>query len=449
MRPMDMPLYPVTPRFWPSHHIKTDRLSIAVCLLVCASAIGCGGASEKRAKGRAAGPQTMPVTVAAVERRDMPYYLTGLGSVTAFYTVNVKSRVDGQLINVKVKEGQNVKQGELLAVIDPRPYEVQLDQAQATLFKDQASLRDAQLNYQRYKGLLQDSGGISQQQVDTQQATVNQLEGTVRNDQAIIENARLQITYCHITAPVSGRIGLRQVDPGNMVHATDANPMLVITQLQPIAVLFTLPEDSLPAVAQHMKQGTLAVDVYSRDDQTKIATGKLLTIDNQIDATTGTGKLKAVFDNKDNALWANQFVNIRLLLEVRKDSNAVPAAAIQRGPQGTYVFVVKPDKSVEVRPVTVSFTQQNLSIISSGLSPGDSVVTDGQDKLQAGSKVEPRAQSQPTTANADGSQPSGNQQSNNPASSNPQSSRHTHGSHAANGSQSSSSADSSLGNSSK
>src|SRR5207244_9941913 len=257
---------------------------------------------------------------------------------------------DGQLLQVNFKEGQNVIKGRLLALVDPRPYEVQLSQAQAQLFKDEASFRDAKLNYQRFKDLLQQSGAMSQQQVDTQLASANQLEGAVRADHAQVDNAKLNLVYCHITAPISGRIGIRLVDVGNMVHASDANPMLVITQLQPITVLFTLPEDSLPTVAQHMRNGTLEVDAYSRDDQTKLATGKLLTIDNQIDQSTGTGRLKAVFDNKDNILWPNQFVNVRLLLEVHKNSTVIPAVAVQRGPQGTFVFAVKPDKTVEVRP---------------------------------------------------------------------------------------------------
>jgi membrane fusion protein, multidrug efflux system len=220
---------------------------------------------------------------------------------------------------------------------------------------------------------------------------VDQLEGTVRTDQAMIDSAKLNLVYCHITSPISGRIGLRLVDPGNIVHATDTNPLFVITQLQPIAVLFTLPEDQLPTVAQHMAKTTLEVDAYSRDDQTKLATGQLQTIDNQIDQTTGTGRLKAVFDNKDNTLWPNQFVNIRLLLEIRKNSTVIPAAAIQRGPQGTYVFVAKSDNTVDLRPVTVAFTQDNFANIASGISPSEVVITDGQDKLQEGSKIEVRA----------------------------------------------------------
>jgi multidrug efflux system membrane fusion protein len=328
--------------------------------------------------------------VATAERHDVPYYLTGLGSVNAYYTVSVKSRVDGELMQVNFKEGQNVQKGDLLAVIDPRPYQVALEQAQAALFRDQALLRDAKLNFERFKGLLQSSGAMSQQQVDTQGATVDQLDGTVRNDQAAIDSAKLNLVYCHITSPVTGRIGLRLVDPGNIVHATDTNALFVITQLQPIAVIFTLPEDSLPAVAPEMAKGTLEVDAYSRDNQNKLASGKLLTIDNQIDQTTGTARLKAVFDNKDNALWPNQFVNTRLLLNIRKNSTTIPAAAIQRGPQGTYVFGVKSDNTVEVRAVTVAFTQDNVSVVASGVSPNDVVVTDGQDKLQEGSKIETR-----------------------------------------------------------
>jgi membrane fusion protein, multidrug efflux system len=389
--------------------LTPSNSAIAFILLLGLVGSGCGG-DPKPASARANVAQVVPVSVATAERRDMPYYLTGLGSVTAYYTVSVKSRVDGQLMQVNFKEGQTVKEGDLLAVIDPRPYQVALEQAQATLFRDQALLRDARLNYERFKGLLQSSGAMSQQQVDTQQATVDQLDGTVRNDQATIDNAKLNLVYCHITAPVSGRIGLRLVDPGNIVHATDANAMFVITQLQPIAVLFTLPEDNLQVVSRQMGKSTLEVDAFSRDDQTKLATGKLLTIDNQIDATTGTGKLKAVFDNKDNALWPNQFVNARLLLEIRKNSTTIPAAAIQRGPQGTYVFVVKSDNTMDVRSVTVGFTQDNVSVIAGGISPSEVVVTDGQDKLQQGSKIETRPAApgnRPQQAGNDSGSPAG------------------------------------------
>jgi membrane fusion protein, multidrug efflux system len=376
----------------------STRLAFILCLAVSISSVSCGGAGSRPTTARAATGQSIPVGVAAAERRDMPFYLTGLGSVTAFNTVSLRTRVDGQLAEVNFKEGQYVRQGELLVLIDPRPYEVALSQAQATLFRDQAQLRDARLNYERYKGLLQESGAMSQQQVDTQRAAADQLEGAVRADQAAIDSARLNLTYCRITAPISGRIGLRLIDIGNMVHATDTNPLLLVTQLQPISIIFTLPEDQLPTVAQHMQRGPLEVEAYSRDDQTKIASGKLLTIDNQIDPSTGTGKLKSVFDNKDQILWPNQFVNVRLLLEIKKNSTVIPSAAIQRGPEGNYVFTVKPDKTVEVRPVTVALTQNNLASISNGIAPGDVVVVDGQDKLQANSRVEPRTGA-PTTGN--------------------------------------------------
>jgi multidrug efflux system membrane fusion protein len=362
---------------------------------VCAFFMGCSGSadSKQQQKALAAGSRSVSVATAQVQRQDVPVYLTGLGAVTAFNTANIKSRVDGQIMKVNFQEGQNVKQGALLIEIDARPYQAQLEQMQAQLFRDQAQLRDAQLNLQRYTTLIP-SGSIAQQQVDTQKALADQLEGTVRTDQAQIDTAKLQIVYCHITAPFDGRVGLRQVDPGNIIHATDTNPMLILTQLQPIAVIFTLTEDVLPTVSQHMKHGTLEVDAFSRDDQTKLATGKLLTIDNQIDPTTGTAKLKAVFSNSDNQLWPNQFVNANLLLETRKNSTVVPTAAILRGPQGTFVYAVNPDKTVQDRAVTISLTQGDTTVVTAGLNPGDTVVTDGQDKLQRGSRIEPRSAGQ-------------------------------------------------------
>jgi membrane fusion protein, multidrug efflux system len=373
------------------------RLSALGVALICASFFACNGSDAKQQKAQAASPHAVSVAIAQVRKQDAPVYLVGLGSVSAFYTANIKSRVDGQIMRVNFQEGQVVKEGDLLIVIDPRPYQVQLEQMQAQVFKDQASLRDARLNLDRYTTLIP-SGSIAQQQVDTQKSTVDQLDGQVRTDQAQIDNAKLQIVYCNITAPFTGRVGLRQVDPGNIVHAADTNPMLILTQLQPIAVIFTLPEDQLPTVAQHMKNSTLLVEAYSRDNLTKLETGKLQTIDNQIDPTTGTAKLKAVFDNKDNQLWPNQFVNANLLLETRKNSTVLPTAAILRGPQGAFVYAVKPDKTVEARTVEISLTQGNTTVVTSGLNPGDTVVTDGQDKLQTGSKIEARNSGSGNTA---------------------------------------------------
>jgi membrane fusion protein, multidrug efflux system len=371
-------------------------LCVALLLAACgnspnpeAAAKGGPGSGKKGGRG-AFGPQSVSVAVAKAETKDLPVYLQGLGSVEAFNTVVVKSRLDGQLVEIHFKEGQEVKQGELLAVIDPRPYQVALAQAEATLYKDQSALNDAKLNFERFQDLYK-QGIIPQQQFDTQRSQVGQLEGAVRADQAQVDNVKLNLTYTRITAPVSGRVGLRQVDIGNMVHASDPNGLLLLTQLHPIAVVFTLPQDNLPAVAQHMHRGALQVEAFSRDDQTKLATGKLLTIDNQIDPQTGTGKLKAVFENTESALWPNQFVNCHLLLEVRKNALVVPAAAIQRGPQGTYVFVVKPDSTAEMRKVNIALSEGSLSALAPGsLQPGEQVVTDGQDKLQPGTKVEVR-----------------------------------------------------------
>lgn len=369
---------------------------IAVCLGVVLLLVGCGQTSaDSKQKGggkggRGAGQMVIPVAVAKAEVRDLPVILSGLGSVEAYNTVAVKSRIDGQLDKVTFREGQEVKQGDMLAEIDPRPYQVQLSQAEATLFKDQSALKDAKTNLTRFQELYKD-GVIPKQQLDTQDSLVGQLEGAVRADQAQVDNVKLNLVYTRITAPVSGRVGLRQIDVGNIVHASDPNGLLIITQLQPIAVVFSLPQDSLFSVSQHMRNGRLPVDAYSRDDQKKIASGTLLTIDNQIDTTTGTGKLKAVFENRDRSLWPNQFVNVHLQLEVRKNNTVIPAAAVQRGPQGTYVFTVKSDKTAEMHPVTVAFTEGSFSAITKGISPGDVVVTDGQDKLQHGTKVEIRS----------------------------------------------------------
>jgi len=340
------------------------------------------------ARGAAAGGlPAIPVAVAAVQRGDLPVYFDGLGTVTAFYTVTVHTRVDGQIMQVLFREGQLVHQGDLLVEIDPRPFQVQLEQAQGQLLKDQAQRRDAEVNAERYTALYK-AGVISKQQTDTQEALVDQFDGAIKSDQGQIDNAKLQLVYCRVTSPITGRVGLRLIDPGNIVHAADVNGLVVITQLQPIAVIFTLPQDQLPQVYAKLRAGgQLAADAWDRDDAHKIETGKLLTIDNQIDTTTGTYKLKAVFPNTDNALFPNQFVNIHLLVDVRHGLLVFPAAAIQRGPQGTYVYAVDSAGTAHIRPVTVALTSGDKVGINSGLDPGTPVVTDGQDRLQDGSKV--------------------------------------------------------------
>ncbi|HET8922426.1 MAG TPA: MdtA/MuxA family multidrug efflux RND transporter periplasmic adaptor subunit [Candidatus Acidoferrum sp.] len=347
-------------------------------------------AAPSKGKGSSgAGGFVVPVVVATAQRGDLPVYFNGIGTVTAFNTVTVRSRVDGQLINVAFKEGQFVHEGDLLAQIDPRPFQVQLEQAQGQLAKDEAQRRDAEVNLERFK-LLFKEGVIPQQQLDTQAALVGQFDGAIRSDQGQIDNAKLQLTYSRITAPISGRIGLRLVDVGNIVHATDSNGLLVITQLQPIAVIFSLPQDQLPQVNAKLRAGVpLIVVAYDRDDTAKIASGKLATIDNQIDLTTGTYKLKSIFNNEDNSLFPNQFVNAHLLVDTKHDLTVVPAAAIQRGPQGTYVYAVGTDNSVKIRPVTIALTAGNSIGLSAGLNSGDVVVIDGSDKLQDGSKVNP------------------------------------------------------------
>jgi multidrug efflux system membrane fusion protein len=346
--------------------------------------------SAGKGKGSSgAGGFVVPVVVSSAHHGDLPVYFNGIGTVTAFNTVTVRSRVDGQLINVAFKEGQFVHQGDLLAQIDPRPFQVQLEQAQGQLAKDEAQRRDAEVNLERFK-LLFKEGVIPQQQLDTQAALVGQFDGAIRSDQGPIDNAKLQLTYSRITAPISGRIGLRLVDVGNIVHATDTTGLLVITQLQPISVIFSLPQDQLPLVNAKLRAGVpLTVEAYDREDTAKIASGSLTMIDNQIDLTTGTYKLKSIFNNEDNALFPNQFVNAHLLVDTKRNLTIVPAAAIQRGPQGTYIYAVGADSTVKIRVVTIAQTTGNSVGLSAGLNPGDVVVIDGQDKLQEGSKVNP------------------------------------------------------------
>jgi len=347
-------------------------------------------------------PRSIPVAAVAAHTGNMPVYLEGLGTVTAFNTVTVKTRVDGQLVSVNFREGQFVQKGDLLAEVDPRPFQVALDQANGNLAqakgnleRDQAALRDAEVNYQRYQELY-NSKIIAKQQLDTQQATVGQARGVIAADQAAIEaaqaainNAKLNLTYTKITAPLSGRIGLRQVDAGNMIHASDTNGLATIAQLQPISVLFSLPEEQLPNILQKLHQGAkLPTEAFDREQRKKLADGTLLTVDNQIDPTTGTSRLKAVFPNNDYALFPNQFVNVRMLLDTKRNAVIAPAVAIQRGPTGTFVYLVQPeDSTVTVRPVKLGISEGNDVIVDDGLQPGDQVVVDGAEKLTEGMKV--------------------------------------------------------------
>jgi multidrug efflux system membrane fusion protein len=361
----------------------------AACAALVASALLSKAASGRTNAAAPASSSAISIPVVAAHARvgEKGVYLTGLGTVTALRTVTVKTQVDGRLVTVAFKEGQLVRAGELLAQIDPRPFQVQLEQAEGQSARDKATLNNALVDLKRYQALIAQDA-VPRQQLDTQVSTIQQLQATLKSDQAQIDSARLNLTYARITSPLAGRIGLRLVDPGNVVQTTDANGIAVIAQRQPIAVVFTIPQDNLAQVRTQMGAGhQLVVDAYDRGLATKLASGTLSAIDSAIDPTTGTIKLKATFANDHDELFPNQFVNARLLVDTIKNAVIVPAAAIQRGPQNTFVYVVTAASLVEVRDVTVSITDHDETVVSKGLASGDVVVTDGVERLQPGAKV--------------------------------------------------------------
>lgn len=390
---------------------------ILALVLCCASFLGYGACSRQSATknqqsssnsgsgrgGAAAGNRPIPVGVAAVQSRSVPVILTGLGTITPYYTVTVHSRIDGQLVKVNFKEGQFVNKGDLLAVIDPRPYEVALQQTQGALARDEALLRTSQVNLQRAESLAK-AGVMATQQLNAQQAETGQYTGTIQLDKAAVENAKVNLSYTEVRSPINGRVGLRLVDPGNIVHASDQNAILVITQMQPIAVLFTLPEEQIPEVVARMKAGTLPVQAYDSNNQNLMATGRLETIDNTIDPTTGTVRLKGIFDNRDSVLWPNQFVNVHLQIQTLQNATVLPASAVQQGQQNsTFVYVVDDSNKAQMHNVEIKLTQGDIAVAANGVNPGDRVVVDGQDRLQAGMTVEPVAP-QNHQQNANGAQ---------------------------------------------
>jgi membrane fusion protein, multidrug efflux system len=357
--------------------------------------------------GKKGGSGVVPVVAAKAWRGNIPVIITGLGSVTPIYTDVVKSRVDGQLMQVHYHEGDLVHQGDLLLEIDPRPYQVMLDQAEGQLIRDQATLDNAHVDLDRYTKLLAQNA-IPEQQLATQKALVKQYEGVVKTDQAQIDNAKLDLVYCNITAPITGRVGLRLVDPGNIVHATDTNGLVVITQIDPISVIFTVAEDDLPVVLKKLAGGEhLVTEAWDRNNISKIGTGTLETVDNQIDPTTGSLRLRANFDNKANQLFPNQFVNVKLLVQTKAGVVLVPTAVIQRTTAATFVYAVQENHRVTVRQVTLGVTEGDNTEVTSGVEPGDVLVMTGVDKLAENTPVTVEmadGQSSATTHASSGSQ---------------------------------------------
>lgn len=366
------------------------RIGAPIVLVALCAAVLVGRelrGSAAAAAPQAAPPPAVPVEAAAARRGDVPVYLTGLGTVQALNTVTVKTRVDGQLQTISYQEGQHVDAGQVLAQIDPRPFQAALDQAKATKAKDEAQLANAQLDLTRFQNLKQFATG---QSVDTQKALILQLQAQIEGDQAAIDNAATQLSYTTITSPLNGRTGIRLVDQGNIVHATDTGGLVVITQLHPITAIFTLPEENLPEISAAMAKGPLTVFADTRGDDKPLDQGTLQLVDNQIDQATGTIRLKATFPNKADQLWPGQFVDVRLLLRTQANVVTVPAAAVQHGPDGLYVYAVKPDGTAEIRPVGVGQIANGTAVIESGLAAGDSIVTAGQYRLQPGTRVQVR-----------------------------------------------------------
>jgi membrane fusion protein, multidrug efflux system len=363
------------------------RAAGAAVLLTLATAAGLAWHRDRPAAASPVTDPPVPVIADTVLSQDVPIYETGIGTVQAFNTVTVRTRVDGQLDKVAFTEGQEVKAGDFLAQIDPRLLQAQLEEAQAQKASHEAQLGDAKLDLQRLSNLSK-RGDATEQSADTQRALVAQLEANIQADQAAIDSAEVQLGYATITAPISGRTGIRLVDQGNIVHAVDQTGLVVVTQIEPISLVFSLPEDALPGVTRAMSLGPLKVLAFSRDDRTELAEGTLALIDNQIDQTSGTIRLKATFPNKDHALWPGQFVNARLYLAVRHNGITVPAPVVQRGPQGTFAYVIEPDSTVEMRPISVAQLQDGVALIDSGLRVGERVVVDGQYKLRPGTHVD-------------------------------------------------------------
>lgn len=367
--------------------VRVKLLAAAGIVALCAWSACGSGKSTAAAEPRAARP--VPVLPATVVRRDVPVYLEGIGNVVAYKTVTVRSLVDGRLVQVLFSEGQAVRKGEVLAQIDPRPFQVQLHQAEGALARDRAQLENANLVVKRDKELV-GKKLIAQQQLDSDQAIAGQTDGAVRIDQAAMRSARLNLDYARITSPVDGVTGVRLVDPGNVVHAADPGGIVVVTQLDPVAVIFNLPQDELPRISDQMAHGKLAVEVYGRDGATALGKGELELIDNQINQATSTLRLKAIVPNPERHLWPNQFVKARLLLTTRKGALVVPASTLQRGPDGTFVYVIGTDQTVTVRPVEAVSPAGDLAVVDKGLSEGEMVVADGQNQLRPGSKVSVR-----------------------------------------------------------